>query len=203
MIAFCGRKSVDVLAGFAVEAHGATLAAAQGTLARRDFVAEAIGRGTAGLEAAPFDVAVVGGGMAGIAAGLAASERGARTLLIERASALGGNATGAFVHTICGLYENGAATPRTVNPGLAERFAQGLAAAGGAGQPERAGRVWVLPTDPPAIESYAASLCEASRNLTTRLDCQLTAARLGLETDAASRLQVEGEDAEDRLRSPF
>jgi hypothetical protein len=162
-------------------------------------VAEAIGRGAAGLEGASFDVAIVGGGMAGIAAGLAASERGARTLLIERAAALGGNATAAFVHTICGLYENGAATPRAVNPGLAERFAQGLAAAGGAGQPERAGKVWVLPTDPPAIESYAASLCEASRNLTTRLDCQLSAARLGLETDAASRLQVEGEGSEDRV----
>jgi len=156
-------------------------------------VAEAIRSGSAGLEGAHFDVAVVGGGAAGVAAALTASARGARTLLLEREPALGGNATGAFVHTICGLYDNTASTPQVANPGLAERFAAGLAAAGGAGRPERVGRVWVLPTDPPAIEGYAAGLCEASPNLSTRLGCRLVAAALGDDGVASSRLRVESD----------
>ena len=51
-----------------------------------------------------YDVVVVGGGMAGVAAATAAAESGARTLLVERGSALGGNATNAMVHSFCGLY---------------------------------------------------------------------------------------------------
>ena len=50
------------------------------------------------------DVAVVGGGPAGVAAAISAARLGARTLLVERSEWLGGNATNAFVHTICGLF---------------------------------------------------------------------------------------------------
>jgi flavin-dependent dehydrogenase len=38
----------------------------------------------------PFDVLVAGGGMAGIAAAIAAARQGAKTLLVERAGWLGG-----------------------------------------------------------------------------------------------------------------
>ena len=108
-----------------------------------------------------FDVAVVGGGIAGIAAAIAAADRGAHTLLLERAGALGGNVSQALVHTLCGLYlaaESGDAIP--ANPGFPERFAAILRNAGAAGDPERAGRVWVLPTDPPRVAAAALRLCE-------------------------------------------
>src|SRR5262249_11994682 len=63
-------------------------------------VARAARRGPPGLtRAAVCDVAVVGGGPAGIAAALAASTAGAAAVLIERDAALGGNATHALVHT--------------------------------------------------------------------------------------------------------
>ena len=81
-----------------------------------------------------FDVAVIGGGCAGVAAALAAAGAGARTLLAERSDVLGGNAAQAFVHTICGLYlaaEAGDAVP--AHAGFPARFARGLAERGGAG----------------------------------------------------------------------
>lgn len=50
-------------------------------------------------------VLVIGGGSAGIAASIAASRAGAKVVLLERYSFLGGKATGAQVGTICGLYK--------------------------------------------------------------------------------------------------
>src|SRR5262245_34995564 len=103
-------------------------------------------------EADRFDVAAVGGGPAGIAAALAAAlaaaRSGARTLLLERDAKLGGNVAHALVHTICGLYAPGTDPPALAQPGLAGRFADALARAGGAGAPETAGRVAYLPIEP-------------------------------------------------------
>jgi len=56
------------------------------------------------VSAVPCDVAVIGGGSAGVAAAVASARAGARTVLVERAARLGGNAAQALVHTICGLY---------------------------------------------------------------------------------------------------
>lgn len=49
---------------------------------------------------ADVDVAVAGGGLAGVAAAVAAARRGARTLLVERAGAVGGMATSGYVPPI-------------------------------------------------------------------------------------------------------
>jgi hypothetical protein len=124
--------------------------------------------------AANFDVVVVGGGSAGFAAAISAAEVGARTLLLERGHCLGGNAAHAFVHTICGLYravEDGDAI--SAHPGLPHRVAAELRAAGAAGEPERAGRVFVLPIDPPRYAKLAADLCERSEDLEVRTGCAL------------------------------
>lgn len=50
------------------------------------------------------EILIVGGGMAGCAAALAAGEQGASVLVIERTERLGGNAANANVGTICGAY---------------------------------------------------------------------------------------------------
>ena len=51
-----------------------------------------------------FDVIVLGGGPAGIAASTTAAEKGHRTLLIERLGFCGGAAVSGMSGTICGLY---------------------------------------------------------------------------------------------------
>ena len=51
-----------------------------------------------------YDVVVVGGGPAGIAASTTAAELGHKTLLIERLGYCGGAAVSGMSGTICGLY---------------------------------------------------------------------------------------------------
>src|SRR6516164_2925587 len=53
-----------------------------------------------------YEVAVLGGGPAGIAAAVAAARAGRRTLLIERYGFLGGMGTAAGVTNFCGLHGN-------------------------------------------------------------------------------------------------
>jgi hypothetical protein len=139
----------------------------------------------------PFDVAVVGGGSAGIAAAISAAESGAHTVLVERAETLGGNISQALVHTICGLYlaaDAGDALPS--NPGFPQRFAAQLQDAGAAGEPERAGRVWVLPTDPPKLARVAEHLCRETGRLEVRLGRETVAVALAREGKAPQRLRV-------------
>ncbi len=50
------------------------------------------------------DVLILGGGAAGIAASVGASEGGASVVLLEKYGFLGGKATAAYVGTVCGLY---------------------------------------------------------------------------------------------------
>ena len=52
-----------------------------------------------------FDVVVLGGGMAGVSAAMAAKEEGAKTLLVEQTGQLGGMVTGAYVIAMCGMFD--------------------------------------------------------------------------------------------------
>lgn len=75
-----------------------------------------------------FDVVVCGGGPAGIGAAIAASERGAKTALIERFGFLGGMATAGYVNPMSEFSYNG----RQISGGIPWRFAQEMVAMGGA-----------------------------------------------------------------------
>lgn len=125
------------------------------------------------MQRAPFDVAVIGGGSAGLAAAVTAAQEGAKTLLIERYGFLGGMGTASLVHTFCGLYllrdEPGAVL---ANEGFPAEMAVRMIAATGIG-PVRMGRVDVLPQHPTAFVQIADGMVAAESALELRLHTEV------------------------------
>lgn len=137
-----------------------------------------------------FDVAVIGGGSAGLAAAVIAAREGARTLLIERHGCLGGMGTASLVHTFCGLYllreEPGAVL---ANLGFASQMAERMTKATGLG-PIRMGRVDILPQHPVEFARIADELVAAEPTLELRLHTEVTA--VGREGSWEIRLSDRG-----------
>lgn len=76
-----------------------------------------------------YDVVVIGGGSAGIAAALSSSRNGAKTLLVEREASLGGQAVTAKVASYCGFYTRGQAPDLAVG-GVAKEVLDRMKQAG-------------------------------------------------------------------------
>jgi len=130
------------------------------------------------MDAAPmnYDVVVVGGGAAGLAASVAAAGCGARTALVERYGFLGGMATAGMVSTICGLYRTRrSGPPEPLNGGFPEAFSRRLAAMPGCEQPIRRGRTFVLPYTPFAFACLADEVTASAPRLDVYLHAYLVA----------------------------
>jgi len=122
-----------------------------------------------------FDVAVVGGGSAGLAAAVTAARTGARVVLLERYGFLGGMGTASLVHTFCGLYllrdEPGAVL---ANAGFPTEMAERMIGATGVG-PQRMGRVDVLPQHPVEFVRIADELVQSEESLELALHTEVLA----------------------------
>jgi hypothetical protein len=82
-----------------------------------------------------YEVAVLGGGPAGIAAAVAAARAGRRTLLIERYGFLGGMGTAAGVTNFCGLHANVHGEMHRVVQGIASDLLARIGRLGGLNAP--------------------------------------------------------------------
>jgi len=78
-----------------------------------------------------YDVVVLGGGPAGIAAAVAAARAGNSTILVERYGFLGGMGTAAGVTNFCGLHANHFGEIRRVVHGVATQLTDRIAHLGG------------------------------------------------------------------------
>lgn len=121
-----------------------------------------------------YDVVVVGGGSAGVAAAVSAQRSGARTLLIERHGCLGGAATMRNVVTYCGLYTLGE-TPRKAVAGFADEVLDKLSTLGAVTPPQRHRGVFVV-FDPESVKVVLDQLCEEA-GVTVMLGALVTSAR--------------------------
>src|SRR5436190_21481602 len=82
-----------------------------------------------------YEVVVLGGGPAGIAAAVAAARAGRRTLLVERYGFLGGMGTAAGLTNFCGLHANVFGDGRRVVQGIASDLLARLDRLGGLNAP--------------------------------------------------------------------
>ena len=103
-----------------------------------------------------FDVVVLGGGPAGIAAGTAAARGGAKTLLVERYGFLGGMGTAAGVTNFCGLHANVHGEHVRVVRGVADELLDRVAALDGLNEPHLVfGRILAQAYDTAAFKCAA------------------------------------------------
>jgi hypothetical protein len=127
-----------------------------------------------------FDVVVIGGGSAGLAAAITAARSGARTIIIERHGYAGGMGTASLVHSFCGLYllrgEPGAVL---ANPGFCGEIEQRMIAATGIG-PQRMGRLDVLPQHPVEFVRIADEMLVSEPMLETLFHTEVC----GIERDS-------------------
>src|ERR1700720_2692868 len=106
-----------------------------------------------------YEVAVLGGGPAGIAAAVAAARAGKRTLLIERHGFLGGMGTAAGGANFCGVHANVQGQMHRVVPGIASDLLDRIDRLGGLNPPHLIlGKILAQAYDTPAYKIAADGL---------------------------------------------
>ena len=110
-----------------------------------------------------YEVVVLGGGPAGIAAACAAAAQGRHTLLVERYGFLGGMGTAAGVTNFCGLHANVHGEHKQVVHGIADELLARIDRIGGLNAPHIVfGRIMAQAYDTAAYKCAADDLLLAN-----------------------------------------
>lgn len=137
------------------------------------------------------DVVVVGGGVAGVPAAVAAARAGADTLLLEQRAYPGGTGVAGLHHHLCGLYANAAVPDDTLlNDGLVGEVCARLHALAPGKTRTRMGRVDVLPYAPAHLGQVFADLLGAEPRLRTAFETPVR--HTVLEAHGISRVLADG-----------
>jgi hypothetical protein len=115
------------------------------------------------------DVAVVGGGAAGIAAAVTSARRGMTTLLLDLRPSAGGTGGFSGLTTLCGAYDD---RGQILNDGFAREFIERLAET----KPVQMGRVWILPYRPERFRNLAEELMRETECLRVQWNTRFTEA---------------------------
>jgi hypothetical protein len=111
-----------------------------------------------------YDVAVLGGGPAGIAAAVASARAGRRTLLVERYGFLGGMGTAAGVTNFCGLHANVYGEMHRVVQGIASDLLARIDRLGGLNAPHLIlGKIFAQAYDTAAYKIAADDLLSSHK----------------------------------------
>ena len=129
-----------------------------------------------------YDVAVVGGGSAGIAAAIGAAQAGKRVLLIERNSYFGGQATHCSLPSYCGFFTQADPFEQVVG-GIGQQVLDKMGGLGFYQGPRRTARTGtvIVVVDPEEIK-YSLDLLVADSNIDVLLDVQVIGAQVNDET---------------------
>ena len=133
-----------------------------------------------------FEVIVLGGGPAGIAAATAAAMHGRKVLLVERYGFLGGMGTAAGVTNFCGLHANVYGEIRQVVHGVADDLLARIDRLGGLNAPHQVlGKTFAQAYD------TAAYKCAADEVLLSRgVDISFHTLAAGVVMDSLSRIKA-------------
>jgi flavin-dependent dehydrogenase len=114
------------------------------------------------------DVLVVGAGVSGVAAAVAASGKGAKTVLLEQNSYIGGTVITGMHRYLCGLYNN--TTSKTINDGIAAKLVSKLKRLSSRNKPLRQGKVYVFSFRREDLAQTLRSLIRNKENLKVILE---------------------------------
>jgi len=147
-----------------------------------------------------FDVVVIGGGPAGLAASVSAARRGARTLLVERYGFLGGMGTAGGVTNFAGLYGRKNGEMQQVVHGVVDDLLERINALGGLNQPQDGmqGRIRVRSYD---VSAYKCAADQLLLSAGVQLLFHAWAAAVVMDGPAIAALVVETKSGRQAIRA--
>ena len=114
------------------------------------------------------DIVVVGAGLSGLAAAIAASEKGAKTVLLEQNNFLGGTVITGMHRYLCGLYNS--TISKTINDGIAAKLISKLRSLSSENKPLRQGKVYVFSFRRKDLSKALCALIKNKKNLKVILE---------------------------------